>query len=140
MMSAFFFVLSLAATFAQRPSSKTNDRIESYQVGFITQKLNLSTEEAQKFWPLYNQYKEQTKKLRQDGKFAQLTEEMSDSEAEQFIKTALEREAKELELKKEFIQKLRPVLPARKIARLQDLEREFKRELLDMARERRMNR
>ena len=30
--------------------------IESYKTGFITQRLNLTTEEAQKFWPIYNSY------------------------------------------------------------------------------------
>lgn len=135
-----FLLLTTLVTFAQRQNGKFADRLESYQVGFITQKLDLSTEEAQKFWPLYNQYRDQAKKLRQEGSVAKSTEEMSDAEAEQFIKSSLDRESRELDLKKEFIQKLRPVLPARKIARLQDIEREFKKELLEKARERRLNR
>jgi len=30
--------------------------VEAYKTAFITQRLNLSTEEAQKFWPIYNSY------------------------------------------------------------------------------------
>lgn len=30
--------------------------VEAYKTAFITQRLNLSTEEAQKFWPIYNAY------------------------------------------------------------------------------------
>ena len=30
--------------------------VEAYKTAFITQRLNLTTEEAQKFWPIYNSY------------------------------------------------------------------------------------
>jgi hypothetical protein len=111
--------------------------MESYQIAFITERLNLSTEEAQKFWPIYNQYREQTKKLRQENKNQKPVEDMSEAEAEQFIKNSFDHDARELELRKEFFQKLRGVLPAKKIARLQGLEKEFKKELLERAKERR---
>ncbi len=134
-----FALVFAAFGFAQRPNGKAKDRLESYQVAFITEKLSLSTEEAQKFWPVYNQYREQTKKIRQEGSNVKSVDDMTDTEAEQFIKSSLDRESRELELRKEFIQKLRGVLSPRKIARLQGLEKEFKKELLEKARERRMD-
>ncbi|HEY4285477.1 MAG TPA: hypothetical protein VGN00_00140 [Puia sp.] len=30
--------------------------VEAYKTAFITQRLNMTTEEAQKFWPIYNSY------------------------------------------------------------------------------------
>ena len=30
--------------------------LESAHIGYITQRLNLSPEEAERFWPIYNQY------------------------------------------------------------------------------------
>src|SRR6201991_1405445 len=45
--------------------------IESYKTAFITQRLNLTTEEAQKFWPIYNSYIAEVRQVnmtyRQDG-------------------------------------------------------------------------
>lgn len=41
----------------QQPDPKTEEKIQAMEVGYISQKLNLSTEEAQKFWPIYNEYK-----------------------------------------------------------------------------------
>ena len=32
------------------------EKVQALKIAFITQKLNLSTDEAQKFWPIYNQY------------------------------------------------------------------------------------
>jgi hypothetical protein len=33
------------------------DRLESIQIAFLTKELSLTPEEAQKFWPVYNDYK-----------------------------------------------------------------------------------
>jgi len=42
-------------------------RLEALKIGYITKKLNLTPEEAQKFWPVYNQYATEIKKVRQDA-------------------------------------------------------------------------
>jgi hypothetical protein len=41
--------------FAQDPTRKDN-KLQSLEIAFLTKELNLSPEEAQKFWPVYNQY------------------------------------------------------------------------------------
>src|SRR5215467_12986871 len=43
-------------------------RIEALKIGYLTKKLNLSTEEAQKFWPIYNKYAEEIRKTRLDAR------------------------------------------------------------------------
>jgi hypothetical protein len=43
-------------------------RIEALKIAYLTKKLNLSTEEAQKFWPIYNQYIAEVRKTRQDAR------------------------------------------------------------------------
>ncbi len=45
--------------------------VEAYKTAFITQRLNLTTEEAQKFWPIYNSYSAEVRQVNityhQDG-------------------------------------------------------------------------
>ena len=45
--------------------------VEAYKTAFITQRLNLTTEEAQKFWPIYNNYSAEVRQVNityhQDG-------------------------------------------------------------------------
>jgi hypothetical protein len=36
--------------------AQNGNRLEALKIAYITNKLNLSPEEAQKFWPVYNQY------------------------------------------------------------------------------------
>ena len=52
--------------------------LEAYKTAFITQRLNLTTEEAQKFWPIYNSYSAEMKQANaiyhQDGNELELDE------------------------------------------------------------------
>ena len=43
------------------------EKIEALKIAFITKELNLSPEEAQRFWPLYNNYTQELKKVRQEN-------------------------------------------------------------------------
>lgn len=52
------------------PGERPN--IEAIKVAYITKQLNLSAEEAQKFWPVHNAYMAELKKARQDNKMAEL--------------------------------------------------------------------
>jgi hypothetical protein len=68
---------------------------------------------------------------------------MSDAEVEEQIKRHFDLKQRELELEKEAYQKLRKVLPLRKVAKLPAAEREFRESLikkLQEARERRQER
>lgn len=47
---------------------KRGEKVEALKVAFITQKLNLSSDEAQRFWPVYNRYEVEMKQaLRQNN-------------------------------------------------------------------------
>ncbi|MEP6596984.1 MAG: hypothetical protein ABJA71_13610 [Ginsengibacter sp.] len=49
-------------------AGKRGEKIQALKIAFITQKLALSSEEAQRFWPVYNQYENEIKSLfRENG-------------------------------------------------------------------------
>lgn len=39
------------------------EKIQALEVAFISRKLNLTTEEAQKFWPVFNEYKKDMRQI-----------------------------------------------------------------------------
>lgn len=41
--------------------SKRGEKVQALKIAFITQKLELTAEEAQKFWPVYGQYENELK-------------------------------------------------------------------------------
>ena len=48
-----------------RPENRSNDlkKIQAMEMAFITKELNLSPDEAQRFWPIFNQYRSEMKGL-----------------------------------------------------------------------------
>jgi hypothetical protein len=60
---------SLAIYFCIAQPGKGQGQIaEAIKVAFITKELNLTTEEAQKFWPVYNNYFTEIRQARQSNK------------------------------------------------------------------------
>jgi Skp family chaperone for outer membrane proteins len=57
-----FIVMAVSVSLAQN-----GNRLEALKIAYITKRLDLSPEEAQKFWPIYNQYSEELKRGRQDA-------------------------------------------------------------------------
>jgi hypothetical protein len=48
------------------PGARAQDgtRLEALKIAYLTKKLDLSPEEAQRFWPIYNQYAEEIRQAR----------------------------------------------------------------------------
>ena len=70
-MKSFILFISLLAVNlleAQSPQPNKPSSIQALKVAFITKDLYLTTEEAQKFWPIYNAYIEELKKVKNDTK------------------------------------------------------------------------
>ncbi len=111
------------------------ERVKALKVAFITQKLNLTSEEAEKFWPIYNEYQDKREVVRQQlaENRRKINEEAETLSPEELMKLADEEmtlRQQDLDLQKEMHEKLKKVLPAKKLALLYVAEEEFKKELL----------
>jgi len=107
------------------------EKIEAQKVAFITKELNLTVQESQKFWPIYNEYWDKMVNLRDGDLAARAGSELSDEKARELINKVLEREENELKLKKQLYNDLKNVLPATKIVKLHRAELQFKQKLLE---------
>ena len=68
-MKKFVLIVSLifssfTVLHAQDEENSRGEKIEALKIAFITQKLNLTTDEAQKFWPVYNQYEQDIRSIK----------------------------------------------------------------------------
>ena len=123
-----------------------HEKIKALKIAYITEQLNLSPAEAEKFWPVYNEYDDKIAILRNEERveifqrFRNGIESMSDSEANELLDKAMTIKTKELEYNKILIQELRKVLSPKKIIKLKKVEEDFKRRLLERYKERRNNR
>jgi len=101
-------------------------KIRSMKVGFLTEKLSLTSEEAELFWPVYNKYQDRKDAIRKEYKNA------SQTDADAHIK----RQEAELTLDKEYNSKFKKVLAAEKVLLLHQAEREWTKILLQEIRKR----
>lgn len=136
----FLIVLIISAFSAILQAQEPGDRIKALRAEVYTRVLNLTAEEAQNFWPVFNEYLEARESLQKQLKPEGQLDGMSDAEVEEYVKKHFEIRQKELDLEKDLVQKLRKVLPLRKIAKLPMAERQFRESLLKRLQEAREKR
>ncbi len=129
----FLLIFGFSASHAQDRRNRLNDLHTSY----ITEKINLTDAEAQKFWPVYDDYrsaKDELKKQRDDDKAmvnkAGGFDKMTDAQVQKWIADETDERTRELDLEKQYLVKFEQVLPIRKVAKFYLAEDEFKIYLL----------
>ncbi|MDC8003616.1 hypothetical protein POV27_06105 [Aureisphaera galaxeae] len=114
------------------------ERIKALKRAHITDALDLTSAEAEKFWPIYNAHEDKMEDIRKQERRAFMDlrvngiENLTDDQANTIIDNGLKFKAQELEYLKQLIEKLRSVLPPKKIVRLHRAEEQFKRRMLQM--------
>ncbi len=141
------FFISLSAS-AQNGSireklQQKKDQVKSMKIAFITNELKLTPDEAAKFWPLFNEFEDKQKVIRQTKiknyiDRSQNAEKMSEKDAQSLL-NQMESAEEELHLlRKNFVANLKGVLPATKILQLKGAEEEFSKKLLQQYRDKKL--
>jgi hypothetical protein len=117
----------------QQTRQERHQQIRNYKISFLTGKLDLSPEQAEKFWPLYNQYDAERNKLRRqtrlyrDDKLATVSEQ----ELREKLNERLSVQQHMLDLDKTYMDRFLKVITARQLAVLYRSEEDFPRILLE---------
>lgn len=134
-MKKYILIITMFIAFNSNIMAQKGERLEAMKIGFITERLNLTADEAKVFWPVYNKFTEELKKLRLSTK-GKITEEMADmpnmndTEAEKVLADMVNFKINEAELIKKYAAEFKKVLPIKKVVLLFKAENDFKRELL----------
>lgn len=139
--SALFFFISAISLMAQPPQRPPKERVEAMKVGFLTERLNLSVDEAKEFWPVYNKMQDELEVLRKNRRnnLRDSMDSMSDAEVEKMVDGELVFRQNELDILKKYNPQFKKILPVRKVGMLYRAEEDFKRRLLDIIQERRQD-
>jgi hypothetical protein len=111
---SLLFTLS-AFSQIQRPGNPESraaelKKIQAMEVAFITKELNLTPDEAQKFWPVFNQYRNELRTVAVENK----------------QKDHLERQQKMLDLRKKYREDFSKVMNQERANKVFGAEDEFK--------------
>lgn len=138
LFSAFTLTLFAQPEGGPEDFREKKDKMNAMRSAYITTELNLSTEEAQTFWPVYNELDskieamrmanyDQAMKLRKSGK---KIEDFSDQELLDMMKARLDNDEQIAKLRKQYHEKFLKLLGVKKTAMLYHAEMEFTRDLM----------
>jgi hypothetical protein len=112
---------------------KKKEKIEAMKVAYLTNELELTVEESQAFWPVYNELQDKEIELRSNQlkTFKNLEDDvMSDEAIEKMIYSMADAGINIAELRKSYLDDFIKVIGANKTAQLMRAEKEFGRRMM----------
>ncbi|MEX0288594.1 MAG: hypothetical protein AB3N14_05745 [Flavobacteriaceae bacterium] len=133
-------LLTTMVTYSQQRPGR--EKIKTLKVAFITERLNLSSKEAQTFWPVYNEHEEKIAAMQQRER-KEIRSKMrdfnslSESEARSLLNQLIELQTEKHQLNIAYIKKMSDIISPKKTFLLIKAEEDFKKRLLRQIQQRR---
>ncbi len=132
----FVSILLLISNLKSEAQATNLEKLNNYKIGFFTKKLDLTSEEAVKFWPVYNEFQSQRnsiqlEKMKLNRNFNQNGSSLSDKQLSEMGDKYVDYLVQESNLSVEFHKKLKDVLSPAKVIRYYQAETQYKIQLLN---------
>ena len=126
-------MLPVIRSAAQNPNL---EKLNAYKIAFFTRRLNLTSPEAEKFWPVYNEYQKQKNLIQQEKvtlirNFNLNESTLNDNQLTELGDKLVGSIVQESSLAVTFHKKLKEVLPPAKVIRFYQAENQYKAQLLN---------
>ena len=121
---------------AQGRREEVREKIESRKIAFLSERLNLTPEVSQKFWPLYNVYNDEINKLHESLR-PLYNSEKSEINVDEKLKLMIQQEESALAIKKKYVNQMKDAIGSEKTLKFFKFDREFKESMLKRLGERR---
>lgn len=134
-------ILLLLLTVNMHAQRISKDKLKALKIAHITEKLDLTTKEAQDFWPIYNANEEARHKIREKSDLkhklkGKNPEDLTEAEAKMLLDNIIKIEEERIKLQKSYYKKLQEVLSAKKIMKLMQADRSFRQKMIREFKER----
>ncbi len=135
-LSIALFLFILLATFCVETAIAQeggNQKLDNAKIGLITNRLNLSAEQSQQFWPIYNEFDSKKKDIRKHMRRLIVETNTLTTPDEKIlanIKETLNLQQKEVDLEREYMNKFLKVINVRQLAELYKAEQVFTQMLI----------
>ena len=121
----------------QTGDSKVREKIEAARIAYITDQLQLSPDEAEKFWPIYREFAQKRREIRREVREANRTADPNTTDQE-MVDQQFKAKQRELDLEKDYSGRLLKVISAQKLRTLPQAERRFRQMILDQIQRRQL--
>jgi hypothetical protein len=135
-MVIFLFIILVYPVTKSAAQNPNLEKLNNYKIGFFTKRLNLTSEEAEKFWPVYNEYQDQRnliqlEKMKLNRTFNQNESTLNDRQLEDMGDKYVDCIVQESALAVTFHKKLKTVLSPAKVIMYYQAENQYKVQLLN---------
>jgi hypothetical protein len=137
----FAFLFCTLSVVAQ--DQEAMKKIESARIALITERLSLTPEQAEKFWPLYREYTQQRQALRKEFQSLRRSSDdrqLTDEESKEVLQKGHNLKERQLDLDKTYTDKLGTVITNNQILLLRKAEDDFKQMIIKRLENRKENR
>jgi hypothetical protein len=108
-------------------------QLDNAKIAFITSRLTLSQDQAQRFWPLYNEFVAKRRELNRTARLLRrdaTSAGLSDAQLRDNFTQDFAIRQQQLNLEKDYFERVQKVLALRQVAQLYQAERDFTKEVL----------
>ena len=129
-------IILFLATLGMNAQDRKFEEIKAHKIAFITEKVNLTSTQAQKFWPIYNKHEQQMMALRKTQLESLKTlkdenmDELSDKKAKEVLVKYTEIRGELTKKMEQLISLLEGVITPQQTIKLLMAEEGFKKRLL----------
>jgi hypothetical protein len=136
-MKHFFWVLALglwSTTSGAQTPTPGRQRIENAKIAWITNRINLTADQAKNFWPVYNEYESQKQETRlKIRRLNAETNNLTTSEKRilENLRELITLKQHEVDIDREYLNRFLKVIDVRQLAELYKAEQRFTQMLLE---------
>jgi hypothetical protein len=116
-----------------RPAGKRLSQLDNARIAFITARVVLTQDQAQRFWPVYNEFIAKRRDLNRSARLVRRdidNPNLSDTQLRENFSQDFAIRQQQLNLEKDYFEQAQKVLSLRQVAQLYQAERDFTKEVL----------
>lgn len=143
-----FFMISLTsfgqeiedAPLQQTVDPKVREKVEAARIGLITNRLGLTPDQAEKFWPIYREFTEKRQEMRKEFRQMQLGIDPNNPDQkkqQELVDFGFQLKQRELNMEKDYSSRILNVINVQQMLSLRKAEQDFRQLILNQLQQRR---
>lgn len=124
----------------QTADPKVREKVEAARIALITNRLGLTPEQAEKFWPIYREFAQKRQEIRKEFRQVQQGVEQNKPDRqkqEELVKLGFQLKQNELNLEKDYSGRIMNIISAQQMLNLRKAEQDFRLLIINQLQQRR---
>ncbi len=119
---------------------KVREKVEAARIALITNRLGLTPDQAEKFWPIYREFTDKRQEMRKE--FRQMQQGLDPNnpdpkKQQQLVDFGFQLKQKELNMEKDYSSRLLNIISVQQMLNLRKAEQDFRQLILNQLQQRR---